>query len=123
MRQFSENLLTASKCPTQTRNPRQGRSPLSITSSVHLTLHGLSKKPTIQLKTAKDCIAVKLNRLLLQCFLKSPPYYEAVLFSFIFLITAIINNATAAKTIIPANAAALSSAISENVHPLPGIKC
>lgn len=50
--QFSGNLLTASKCPTQTKNPRRGKLLLSITSSVYLTLHGLLKKP-IQLKNSK----------------------------------------------------------------------
>ena len=49
LREFIDRI----EVPTQTRNPRQGRSPLSITSSVHLTLHGLSKKPAIQLKNSK----------------------------------------------------------------------
>ena len=53
MRQFYESSLTASKCTTQTRNPRWGKSLLCITSSVRLTLHGLSKKPAIQLKNRK----------------------------------------------------------------------
>lgn len=48
-----KNLLIASKCPTQTKNPRRGKLPLYITLSVHLTLHGLSKKPIIQLKNSK----------------------------------------------------------------------
>ena len=39
-RLFSVLSLTESKFPMLTRNPERGKSPSSITSSVHLTSHG-----------------------------------------------------------------------------------
>ena len=37
-----------------TRNPERGKSPSSITSSVHLTSHGQSKMPVTQVKKSKE---------------------------------------------------------------------
>ena len=46
--------LTGSKFPMLTRNPERGKSPSSITSSVHLTSHGQSKMPATQVKKSKE---------------------------------------------------------------------
>ncbi len=47
----------------------------------------IEDSPQYNSKTAKDGIAVKLNRLLLQCFLKSPPHSAVNVFSGVFLWT------------------------------------
>lgn len=53
-RLFSVLSLTGSKFPMLTRNPERGKSPSSITLSVHLTSHGQSKMPATQVKKSKE---------------------------------------------------------------------
>lgn len=50
--------IDQSRFPMPTENPGYGKSLSFITLSVHLTFHGLSKKPHFQPKTARNGIAV-----------------------------------------------------------------
>ena len=53
-RLFSVLSLTGSKFLMLTRNPEHGKSPSSITLSVHLTSHGQSKMPVTRVKKSKE---------------------------------------------------------------------